>query len=493
MTEPQSPPAPLAVVPGIAAGAGALDLRSLAAFRVLLGGIVAADALFRAFRCADTLFPDGMLPPEAVRRFVGYPWSWSLALACDSPACGLAVLALEGAAGALLAFGCSTPFATTLSWLAVTSIVRRTAPVTNAGDVLLACLLFWGQFLPLGGVWSVDARRRGAPAGDRVVGIGAAALVLQVAAVYLSAGLGKCNEVWWSGDAGAYALSVHDHGTFLGDRIAGLAWPARVATWSTLLLELAGPLLLAVPRARTALVAVFVGFHLAIAACMDVCLFPWVGIAAWVALLPAAFWERGGRPPRGSVAAPRSRIATAACAAAMVVAAGAWIHANGPWRNRPAPRPLARAVQVTFLEQNWRVFGDIRRQRNWVYAEAELADGSRADLLRPGRPLERVLPEGGFHAIGDERLQKLLWELPKADRREFAAAVAGSLARAWNAGQPESRRVVSLELHGARRLDVLEAGTIQDVLLASWPPRSAGGRGALDRFLRDPPDPRSSP
>jgi hypothetical protein len=45
----------------------------------------------------------------------------------------------------------------------------------------------------------------------------------------------------------------------------------------------ASSLLLLVPRLRLPLVGVFVLFHLAIAVTMDVCLFPWVGIAAWVA------------------------------------------------------------------------------------------------------------------------------------------------------------------------------------------------------------------
>jgi hypothetical protein len=30
-----------------------------------------------------------------------------------------------------------------------------------------------------------------------------------------------------------------------------------------------------------------------------------------------------------------------------------------------------------------------------------------------------------------------------------------------------------------------EAGTIQDVLLATWPPRTASGEGNLERFLRE--------
>jgi len=462
-----------------------LDARSLAVARVLLGLVLLVDAALRASSAGRVLAADGMLPPGLARRFVGHPWSWSLAFVGDGVWSGMASLLLEGLAGVLLAAGVATPVVTTVAWVAVVSVVRRTAPMTNAGDVFLACLLFWGQFLPWGARWSWDARRRGAVEAASVQGLAAAAILLQVAAVYLSAGWGKWNDVWRSGDAVAYALSVHDHGTYVGDWIAASGVPARLLTWATMLLETVGPPLLLVGRARLPLVAVFIAFHAAIAVTMDVCLFPWVGAAAWITLLPGTFWDRlmPGSAGGATLTAPRGTAGRIACIASLGVAAAAFLSANGPWA-RPLPTALARAVQLTFLEQDWRVFGEIRRQRQWVYAAAQLADGSSVDLLRRGRPVEAVLPAGGFHAVEDQRLQKLLWELPKPDRRPFAAHVAAVLAREWNAGRPAGRQAVAVELRGARMLEGAEQGVIQDVLLAAWPGRSPTGRGGLDRFLR---------
>ncbi len=486
---PHAPAAYRSAPPEWSRTAFRLDTRSLAAARILLGTLLVVDACLRATTAATTLGPEGILPPDLARRFVGHPWSWSLMFLDDSSAWATTGLALQGVAGALLAAGFATPIATTLAWVAVVSVVRRTAPMTNAGDVFLVSLLFWGQFLPWGAVWSVDARRRGTPGPREVRGVGAWAFLLQVAAVYVSAGLGKWNDIWWSGDAVAYALSVHDHGTPLGAAVAESGLPARLLTWGTLALELAGPPLLLFPAARPALVAVFVAFHAAIALTMDVCLFPWVGIAAWLALLPGSTWDRAWPGSMavgaGCVGTPRSMLGSTACVAGLAVAATAFVHTHGPRADAPLPETVLRLVQVTFLEQDWRVFGEIRRQRQWVYALAELADGESIDLLRPGRPLETVLPAGGFHSIGDQRLQKLLWEIPKPDRRPFAPHLAAVLAREWNVAHPPDRQVVSLELHGARRLDVPEQGVVQDVLLASWPPRSPGGRGALERFLRE--------
>lgn len=459
-----------------------LDLRSLWLFRAILGSILVADALVRLPDASLTLTPDGMLPPDLVRPFVGHPWSWSIGLWFDAAWWGYGLLAAEALCGLLLAAGVGLPLTTTAAWVVVVSLVRRTAPVTNAGDVFLAVLLFWGQFLPLG--------RRLSRGNLSCGGIAACALTLQVAAVYLSAGLAKCNDVWWSGEAVGYALSVHDHGTPLGDAIADWGEGARWLTWATLAVELLGPPLLLIPRVRLPLVGLFVMFHAAIAATMDVCLFPWVGIAAWAALLPGSFWDRLGITaadttndvPIGDGLDPPRRLI---CGGAILVAVIAFAHANGPWRLQRMPAGPRHAVQLTFLEQDWRVFGDIRPQRQWVYSRAELASGEIVDLLRQGRPVETVLPAGGFHAIANQRRQKLFWELPKPEYRVFAADIATALAAEWNAHQPPERQVVSLEIHGARMLTAPEPGTIQDVLMATWPRRSPSGQGNLERFLRD--------
>lgn len=477
----------------VARRASTLDLRSLALFRVGLGTILVVDALMRMPDASLTLTPDGILPPDLVRRFVGHPWSWSIGLWCDTPWWGHGLLVAEGLCGLLLAAGVGVPLTTTAAWIVAVSLVRRTAPVTNAGDVFLVVLLFWGQFLPLGDRLSVFAARGAKyrrPSGDHQGGITALALTLQVAAVYLSAGGAKWNPIWWSGEAVGCALSVHDHGTPLGDCIAGWPWLARCFTWATLVLESAGPPLLLVRRLRIPLVGVFVLFHLAIALTMDVCLFPWVGIAAWIALLPAGFWERIGVPesdlPVGMTRPGRfERPRRLLCAAAIAVGLTAFVHANGPWHAERLPTGARHAVQVTFLEQDWRVFGEIRPQQQWVYGRAELADGELVDLLRDGRPLETVLPAGGFHAIGNQRLQKLFWELPKPAYRVFAPSIAAALVSRWNTTHPPGRQVVTLEIHGARLVKAPEAGTIQDVLMAAWPPRTATGAGNLERFLHD--------
>jgi hypothetical protein len=477
-----------------------LDLRSLAAFRIAIGAVVCADALLRTRDFAMMFGIEGMFPPEVLRRHFGDAWTWSLGLFVDADWWNAAVLALEGIAGAAVALGIGTRLATCAAWVAVVSVMRRTLPATNAGDALLACLLFWGMFLPLGAVWSVDAARcrDDNATAVRPSRLASWALLLQIAAVYLSAGLAKLNGSWLSGDALSYALSLHDHGSHLGSHLATSTPLTKLLSWSVVTTEIVGPCLLLAapwPHVRTAVAVLFICFHAAVATLMSVGLFAYVGLAAWLAILPGEAWEWAARfAPRGwklgepvnagQGPAPASRTAAdVACAAALSIGAIAFLHANTPWRERPLPAPLHAAVRLLCLEQDWSMFGDVPRQQQWVYGRAELADGRVVDLLRGGRPLEPVLPAGGFLSLPHHRWQKIFWELPKPTERIFSPGIASALARDWNRRHAAGEQVRSLEIRFARLTSDPVPGTLHELLLATWPPRNASGRGSLDRWL----------
>ena len=68
-----------------------------------------------------------------------------------------------------------------------------------------------------------------------------------------------------------------------------------VSTWH---LELYGPLLLLIPilrgPIRTIACCLFIGLHLGFATFMTLGLFPFIGAAMWVGLLPGWFWDHLG-------------------------------------------------------------------------------------------------------------------------------------------------------------------------------------------------------
>jgi len=480
--------------PAWATGPFTLDVRSLACFRIALGAVVLADALLRTRDVPLMLTPDGMFPLAVLHEFFGDRWAWSLAFLVDATWWGAAILALQGLAGIALAAGFGTRLATVAAWAAVVSIVRRTAPAINAGDEWLCCLLFWGMFLPLGAAWSVDARRRGRAAPfPTICSPATVALVMQIAAVYLGAGSVKWNQAWLSGSAVATALSLHDHGSAWGEALAGHAALCRLLTWSVLALETAGPCLLLAsgrPAIRLALAALFMGFHAATAALMSIGLFAYVGLAAWLALIPTEAWARWARNGQGPVGRPSTRPWEAVVvAAALGIAAVSFVHDTTAWRTQPLPAPLRAAVRLTCLGQDWGMFGDVPPQRQWVYGRGTTATGSVVDVLRRGRPLEENLPAGGYTSLPHHRWHKLLWELPTPARRAFSASIAAALAADWNRRHAPPERLVSLEIRAVRTGLAPDTGpatiTRHELLLASWPPRDETGRGNLDRRLDD--------
>lgn len=500
MAEPHPLRRPLEPLRGWAAATFTLDTRSLAAFRIGLGCVLVADCLLRTrdFRLMFT--PEGIFPLETLARYHGDPTVWSLAFVHDAAWWGGIVLALEGLAGAALAIGFRTRAATVLAWVALVSVIRRTSPAINAGDIWLACQLFWAMFLPLAARWSLDSTRLAAadprrPTVTSAWSLASAALVLQLVFVYLGAGLSKCNAGWLSGAALARVLSVHDHGTPLGMLVGGVPWLAGPLQWGVLIAEIALPLLLVAlpdPRVRGGLVVLFIGFHAAIWLLMTVGLFAAVGIVAWLPLIPAAAWPTA-TAVRPAAIATLGRTASWACGLACLVAASSFVHGLTPWRDRPLPRPLAAAVNLACLPQQWEMFGGVPPQEQWVYGRTLLADGSLVDLLRDGRPLEETRPAGGFGSLSHHRWHKFFWILPQRRVNVFAAPAAEALARDWNARHGPERQVISLEIRfGLQGLEGTD-GTWSDALIASWPPRSASGSGNLDRFLREASPPADRP
>jgi hypothetical protein len=474
-----------------------LDTRSLAVYRIGLGLLLVIDAVDRVPDVSIMMGPDGIFPLAALRQYYGTITLWSLAALHDSVAWSATVLALEGLAGIALALGCFTRLATIVGWVALMSVIRRTSLAANAGDVWLACQMFWAMFLPLGARWSVDALRRdGHPISPPIPGaacsVATAAIVVQLVVVYLGAGLAKCNADWFTGDALIHAISVHDHGTPLGMTVGNDPWVTRPLQWAVVAGEVGLPLVLLAmpaPTIRIGIVALFSIFHVAIWLGMTVGLFPLVGLVAWLVVLPAEFWGRRERAGETRVAT-LGLTASWTCGCACVIAAMAFILQLPWWRQEQLPLPLAMAVNLTGLHQEWQMFGGVPARAQWVYGRALLADGSEVDLLRGGRPVERDLPAGGFTSLPHHRWHTFFWHLARPTATVFADPSARALAKQWNASHGPDKRVVSLEIRYGFQASGEDA-MVRDIVMASWPPRSGGGAGNLDRFLESLDGPKA--
>ena len=488
-----------------------LDRESLAAFRIAAGAILVADAILRTRDFWLFFSPTGIFPLTQLQTYLE-PGCWSLNFLNENMWWQGAMLATEAIAGLSLMAGYLTSLTSVVAWIAWTSILRRTEPAANAGDFWMATLLFWGIFLPLGNTFSLDKQLQKRN-GYAICGLTPAVFVAQVLVVYFYAGISKLNSDWLNGSALGYILSVHDHGTWVGEILGSSRLTTYLFSEATLFLEIIGPLLYIFCGNRFVrrLIAVsFILFHVGIWITLSVGIFAPIGISAWLALMP---WGPRSSPscpenfyPHKSNARLRqyvSQIKNTTVAIALFIA-GLSLFCNTTLERGDRPYWISVAINAMTLEQSWGMFGDVGPQEQWVTGKATLKDDSVVDLLRKGRPFCDVRPQGGFSSLPNHRWHKIFWELPKARQAPLRDAVAAGIVADWNRRKPTSKAVRSLEIYYTQVIhkgkstaqdfpELTKNGvpqsfspdsTLRQWLLATWPPRKAGA-GNLNRFLKE--------
>lgn len=326
----------------------ALDLRSLAAFRVGLGVIVLADLAGRVGDRA-TFYAAGGL----ATRF----GDWPLCGLGASPAFVTVLFAIHAAAAVALVLGFRSRLAAATTWLLLLCLHHRNPFVLNAGDALLRLLLLWSIFLPLGARFALDARRN-AHAAVVVRSPATLALAVQVVSIYAFTVILKSGAAWLpSGTALYFALSNDSLASGLGHALT--AWPALLhgMTYAVLFIEAVAPLLLVAPAARHRLAgaAALAGLHLGIALFMRVGLFPYVSIVAVLPFLPPELWRDSGAAAYAGGSSPQApRALHAVC---MICLAGLLLHDVGTVvRSARPPRPVRAVLAAAGLEHRWNMF-----------------------------------------------------------------------------------------------------------------------------------------
>ena len=199
--------------PGVLFRLFALDVRTLAIFRIALALVLLADLAIRFTDMNAMYADDGMFPRDQIRLRYTSAWNWSLHFLSGSPGFQIALFTLAAGAGLALLAGCFTRTAAAVSWLLLLSVQHRVPPILNAADGLLRLLLLWGLFLPLGRAVSVDAwwaGRRGRLLDLRpVLSLASAGLQLQMAVMYFFSAFFKSTPDWFRGQVIAGSLG-HD-------------------------------------------------------------------------------------------------------------------------------------------------------------------------------------------------------------------------------------------------------------------------------------------
>jgi hypothetical protein len=465
----------------------AMDVRSLAAFRIGLALVLIADLAERAADLGAHYTDAGMVTRADTLVDFGFLHAWgvSVHLATGSWIGTALLFGVHGAAALALLVGHRTRVATIVCWLLLASLQLRNLFVGLAYDAILRLGLFWGCFLPLGATWSLDQARGRCVAvpSRRVLGVGTIALLAQIAIVYLGPGLGKAETAAWrNGTALALVLNDELQVTHVGAWIASFPAFCRVATWAVLGWELLAPLLFLVPIAFGPLRCVALGglwgMHLGFALGLRLGLFPAVDAVVLLALLPAWAWDRLGASPDVDVwrdgrrwpawmrrawrvpaspppARPVARRAGGALAAVLLALLVTWTVGVARDPAYVAPPAWQWLWNGLFLQQDFRMFAQPPRRTGWVTVAGTLRDGTAIDLLASGGRVPRDVvpvapptrPAHVASTFANQRYRQLFKNIVYRTRGERPALLYGRhVCRTWNARHRDGQVLETFEI-----------------------------------------------
>lgn len=435
----------------------ALDVRSLAAFRIGLAGMILLDLVVRA-RDLRAHYTDGGVFPRALAFDVLPRAFWSFHFATGSALGQGALFVVAGILALLLLLGFRTRVTSLLSLVLLVSLQNRTPSIFYGFDQLLRACLLWACFLPLDARFvhprfRASSSTRSLP--DEHLSAGVVAYAAQMVIVYLFSGIQKLEQPGWRAlTALREALLVDNHGTWLARALANSGLDGALSV-AVLAVELFGPLLLLVPlwlastreRARLAAFVLFAGFHVATALVFTIGLFPWMGVIAWLPFLPGRVWSRApSSEPRPGLVVDRSWPSSLVVAVtlAFVVA----FNVETVVDVRVIPDELRLVGRALRLEQTWNMYARPMRD-GWYVARARRVDGSEIDPLRrdPQSPVSFEKPESVSSSFPDMRWRKYLTTLSRRPGERERIPFARWLCRLANQyADTPAHRVTSLDL-----------------------------------------------
>lgn len=480
-----------------------IDVRGLAAFRIALGVLLLCHLVQRSY-AIEAHFTDAGVLPRAVWLERFGRWGVSLHTLHGSSGFIVIMFLIAAVLATMLLIGHRTRIATVGSWMMLISLNQRNPVILNSGDVLLGVLLFWSMFLPLGARWSADGRLhtpRPQVHQKPFLSVATVALLIQVALIYVMTAVYKRSTEWQTeGTALYYALNIDQLTTPLGQWIAEQRSLLRPMTLATFYLEKYGAFLAFVPVAislfRMLTVSLFIGFHAGIAMTMEIGLFPYICMAAWIPFLPPWFWDRfesvgrrwgmGTSPrwpmvrPAGPDAQPpefrhlsrrRTSEALAAAALGLVICINIDTMPRRPIRIPPTMHSIAALLQV---QQPWSMFSPVPlKEDGWYVVEATLKDGAEVDLFRGGQSVDWDKPALVSADYPTEPWRKYMLNLWTPEFRDHVQHFAGYLRREWDTSHSPEERVAELRVYFMREVTLPDHRTapVSRELMYEWTDR----------------------
>ena len=450
-----------------------VDVRSLAIFRIALAITVLLDLGFRLADCEAFYSDNGHLPRsmlhlyfDAVSNIEWRGFAWSVNTISGDLTWQYAMFLVGFVAAVALLAGWQTRTATIVVWIIVASMQVRNPLVITSGDMFLKLMLLWSIFLPLGRVWSIDARRRRPVSSTPqiwFVSMASAGFIVQVILMYFFTGVAKLNITWFEGHAMDYVLRLDLFITAFGRMLLDYPLVLKLISWATLLIESVAIWLLLfptrTPTIRGVLIITFWAFHLGIALCMSIGLFPLICMIGWLPLVPTGFWQSisswfgakvavsSGEPVATRRIGGLALLVEGFCG--LLIGLTLWwnlSNCEGTVFARSLPRPLEYMGRMLAMEQHFQMFGIPPNKSPWFIYDTRLMDGTKVDIFRPGGQLDFERPSAIGATFPSHLWRRLHQNLVHPKLAEFRSNLLDVAVRRWNQTHDEAQHVKSATL-----------------------------------------------
>lgn len=279
---------------------------TLVIFRIAIGFLLLANGLLLIPLIDDYFSEDGVWPTAAWLRQTGRSRFCVLTMLPPTTSSFRLLLLVHFVASLGFLVGFHFRICAVVVFLTLVSIHHRNAYILSSGDTLLRLLLFLTCFSDANGGLSVDAWC----AGKSVKEFASTdpwpmrLMQIQICIVYLRTVFWKLRgRMWWDGTAAWYPLWVDAYVRFRPPRFFLKPTFIRIATWGTLIEELALATLIWIRELRYPMLLSGIALHLMLDIIMNLQLFSWIMIcslllfifpddAAWL-LTQAGAWLQG--------------------------------------------------------------------------------------------------------------------------------------------------------------------------------------------------------
>ena len=453
-----------------------LDLRALAALRIAVSATLLIDLYLRMGDIRAHYTDEGILPLEALLKHAWSPYSFSIYNVATGFQLQLLLMLVNFICGCCLLIGYRTRLFTFICWLFLLSIHNRNPLIHQGGDDLLRMAMFWGMFLPWGYYYSADSRKvfNSAHKPVNYLAFAGAAYLLQIIIVYFFSALLKSGPEWTSEyTALYYAFSLDQIALPVSKYFYHYPLFLKIVTVVVYYMELLFPLALLIPvynpKLRMLFFIVFAAFHMGIALCLNVGIFPLVAIVVMIGLLPGKFITYAVEQlnkltaglqnefksllptstPGKAVYVPKETLLQTAAVVLLFI----YIIANNRATiGQPSiiSKSLAQAGLALRVQQNWGMFApSVYKDDGWFVFSGNTAAGKTIDIAKEGEKVHYAKPAyvAGMATYQKDRWRKYHENILSADKSVFRGYYCNYLLNKWNNSHEKAQNITSLKIY----------------------------------------------